>query len=64
MSDAQSVHLRSNGLQCNELNQALSKFNWPMTAYVRNEGDFLKFSMVQVEFLRCTETIDNCPVSK
>lgn len=33
-------------------------------AYVRNEGDFLKLSMVPVEFLRCTETIDNCPVSK
>ena len=58
MSVAQSVHLRSNGLQCNKLNQGLSKFNWPMTAYVRNEGDCLKLSMVPVEFLRCTVTID------
>lgn len=61
MSVAQSVHLRSNGLQCNKLNQGLSKFNWPMTAYVRNEGGCLKLSMVPVEFLRCTVTIDELP---
>lgn len=61
MSVAQSVHLRSNGLLCNELNQALSKFNWPMTAYVRIKGGCLKLSMVPVEFLRCTETIDELP---
>ena len=61
MSVAQSVHLRSNGLQCNELNESLSKFNWPMTAYVRNEGGCLKLSMDPVEFLRCTVTIDELP---
>lgn len=37
MSVAESVHLRSNGLQCNELNQGLLKFNWPITAFVRSE---------------------------
>lgn len=61
MSVAQSVHLRSNGLQCNELNEGLSKFNWPITAYVRNEGGCLKLSMVLVEFLRYTVTIDELP---
>lgn len=58
MSVAQSVHLRSNGLQCNKLNQCLSNFNWPMTAYVRNEGGSLKLFMVLVEFLRCTVTVN------
>ena len=61
MSVAESVHLRSNGLQCNKLNQGLPKFNWPMTAYVRNEGGCLKLSMVPVGFLRCTVTIDEFP---
>ena len=61
MSVAQSVHLRSNGLQCNKLNQGLPKFNWPMTAYVRNEGRCLKLSIIPVEFLRCIVTIDELP---
>lgn len=61
MSVAQSVHLRSNGLQCNELNQRLSKFSRPMTAYVRNEGGCLKLSMVPIDFLRCTVTSDELP---
>ena len=60
MSVAESVHLRSNGLQCNKLNQGLPKFNWPMTAYVRNEGGCF-LSMVLVGFLRCTATIDELP---
>ena len=37
MSVAEWVHLRSNGLQCNELSQGLLKFNWPITAFVRSE---------------------------
>lgn len=61
MSVAESVHLRSNGLQCNELNQGLSRFSGPITAYVRNEGGCLKLSMVPFEFLRCTVTIDELP---
>jgi len=32
-----------------------------MTAYVRNEGGCLKLSMVPVEFVRCTVTIDELP---
>lgn len=61
MSVAQSVHLRSNGLQCNKLNQGLSKFNWPITAFVHNKGGSLKLSIIPVEFLRFIVTINELP---
>ena len=57
MSVAQSVHLRSNGLQRNELNQGLSEFNWPITAFVRNEGGCSKIVDGPGCF-RCTVSID------
>ena len=60
MSVAQSVHLRSNGLQCNELNQGLSKFNWPMTAFVHNEGGCFKI-VAGPGCVRCTISIYELP---
>ena len=64
MSVAESVHLRSNGLQCNELNQGLLKFNWPITAFVRSEDGCSKIvdGPGCVRWTQCQSM--NCPISQ